>query len=85
MDPGSLQEEAKVGRPNPKRRSPADHAGTNDRTIPIKFTHGTYKLQLRNEGVTEYVEIHGREHSPTIDSGWKGVVDAALAFVKRFA
>ena len=41
--------------------------------------------QERNEGVTEIVEIPGRGHALTIDSGWREVADTALAFVKRFA
>jgi non-heme chloroperoxidase len=31
-------------------------AGTKDNTAPIVFTHGTYKHQAKNEGVTEYAE-----------------------------
>ena len=30
------------------------------------------------------VEIANRGHALTIDSGWRGVADNALAFVKRF-
>jgi non-heme chloroperoxidase len=37
-----------------------------------------------NEGVTEIIEIKGRGHALTIDSGWREVADTALAFVKRF-
>ena len=35
--------------------------------------------------MTEYVEMPGRGHALTIDSGWREVADTALAFVKRFA
>jgi non-heme chloroperoxidase len=41
-------------------------------------------LQQRNKGVTEFVEIPDRGHALTIDSGWRGVSDTAMAFVKRF-
>ena len=41
--------------------------------------------QQRNAGVTEIVEIPGRGHALTIDSGWREVADTALGFVKRFA
>jgi non-heme chloroperoxidase len=34
--------------------------------------------------VTEIVEIKGRGHALTIDSGWREVADTALAFAKRF-
>ncbi len=37
-----------------------------------------------NEGVTEYLEIPGRGHALTIDSGWQEVAEKALAFVRRF-
>jgi non-heme chloroperoxidase len=77
--------ETKVNVQNPKRGPLLIIAGTNDNTAPIAFTHGTYKLQLKNEGVTEYVEIPGRGHSLIIDSGWKDVADAALTFIRRFA
>jgi hypothetical protein len=30
------------------------------------------------------VEVKGRGHAITIDSGWRAVADTALAFVKRF-
>ena len=34
--------------------------------------------------MTEIVEIPGRGHALTIDSGWREVADTALSFVKRF-
>jgi non-heme chloroperoxidase len=34
--------------------------------------------------VTEFVEMPGRGHSLTIDTGWREVADTALTFVKRF-
>ena len=44
----------------------------------------SFKRQRRNAGVTEIVEMPGRGHSLTIDSGWREVADKALAFVRRF-
>ena len=35
--------------------------------------------------MTEIVEIPGRGHALTIDSGWREVADKALEFVKRFS
>ncbi|KQP54094.1 alpha/beta fold hydrolase [Agreia sp. Leaf283] len=69
---------------NPNRRPLLIVAGTKDNTAPIAFTHGSYKLQSRNEGVTEYVEIPDRGHSLVIDHGWPDVAAVALDFVKRF-
>jgi hypothetical protein len=39
----------------------------------------------KNAGVTEYVEMDGRGHALTIDSGWREVADTALAIVRRLA
>jgi len=41
---------------------------------------------VKNETtITEIVEMPGRGHALTIDSGWREVADTALAFVQRFA
>jgi non-heme chloroperoxidase len=47
-------------------------------------TDAEFKLQRRNKGVTEIVQMPKRGHALTIDSGWRTVADTALAFVKRF-
>jgi pimeloyl-ACP methyl ester carboxylesterase len=59
-------------------------SGEKDHTVPHSITHASYKLQSRNQGVTEFAEIENRGHSLTIDSGWREVADTALGFVKRF-
>jgi non-heme chloroperoxidase len=53
-------------------------------TVPWAIADASYKKQKRNEGVTEIVEMPGRGHALTIDSGWREVADTALAFVRRF-
>src|SRR5215213_9757012 len=78
-----------AGRPPSTSRTPNRGpllviAGTKDNTAPIAFTHGTYKHQSKNEGVTEYAEVEDRGHSLTLDHGWPAVADIAVAFVKRF-
>ena len=70
---------------NPDRGPLLIIAGTKDNTAPLAFTHGSYKLQMKNEAATEYLEIEDRGHSLVIDHGWPDVAAAALAFVKRFA
>jgi hypothetical protein len=52
--------------------------------VPWAVANASYKQQQENEGVTEIIEIKGRGHALTIDSGWREVADTALAFVKRF-
>jgi non-heme chloroperoxidase len=76
--------EAKVDTKNPERGPLLIISGEKDHTVPWAIANASYKKQKRNEGVTEIVEIPGRGHALTIDSGWREVADTALAFVKRF-
>ena len=76
--------EAKVDTDNPDRGPLLIISGEKDHTVPWALANGAYKQQKDNEGVTEIVEIKGRGHALTIDSGWREVADTALAFVKRF-
>jgi hypothetical protein len=59
-------------------------AGDSDDTAPPAITKASYRLQAKNPGVIEIVEIPGRGHSLIIDSGWHEVADHALSFVRRF-
>jgi non-heme chloroperoxidase len=77
--------EAKVDSKNPDRGPLLIISGELDHTVPWAIANASYKREKRNPGVTEIVEIKGRGHSLTIDSGWREVADTALAFVKRFA
>jgi non-heme chloroperoxidase len=74
----------KVDTKNPARGPMLVIAGENDHTIPPAIARATFGRQRRNPGITEFVEIAGRGHSLTIDSGWREVADMALAFVRRF-
>jgi pimeloyl-ACP methyl ester carboxylesterase len=76
--------EAKVDTKNPERGPVLIISGENDNTVPWAIANASYKRQKRNDGVTEIVEIAGRGHALTIDSGWREVAETALAFVKRF-
>ena len=76
--------EAKVDTKNPERGPMLIISGENDHTVPWAIANASFKKQEKNEGVTEIVEIQGRGHALTIDSGWREVCDTALAFVKRF-
>ena len=60
-------------------------SGGADRTVPWAIANASYKRQHRHYGVTEITEVPNRGHALTIDSGWRGVADTALTFVKRFA
>jgi non-heme chloroperoxidase len=60
-------------------------SGEKDHTVPWAIANASYKKQARNPAVTEIVEIPGRGHALTIDSGWEEVAETALHFVQRFA
>jgi pimeloyl-ACP methyl ester carboxylesterase len=77
--------EAKVDSKNPDRGPLLIISGEKDHTVPWAIAKASYKKQQRNKGVTEIVEIPGRGHALTIDSGWREVADTALGFVTRFA
>ena len=71
-------------RKNPERGPLLIISGEKDHTVPWAIANASYKQQAHNAGVTEIVEIPGRGHSLTIDSGWREVADTALKFVQRF-
>ena len=76
--------EAKVDTQNPERGPLLIISGEKDHTVPWAIANASFKKQKHNAGVTEIVEIPGRGHALTIDSGWREVADTALDFVQRF-
>ena len=76
--------EVKVDTGNPDRGPLLIISGEKDHTVPWAIANASYKQQKDNPNTTEIVEIPGRGHSLTIDSGWREVCDTALAFVRRF-
>jgi len=76
--------EDKVDTENPDRGPLLLISGEKDNTVPWAITNASYKLQERNPGITEIIEMPNRGHALTIDNGWKEVADTALAFVRRF-
>jgi pimeloyl-ACP methyl ester carboxylesterase len=76
--------EVKVDTASPARGPLLIVSGEHDHTVPRAIAHGEYERQRENPGVTEFVEIPGRGHALTIDGGWRGVAETALAFVRRF-
>ncbi len=76
--------EAKVDTANPNRGPLLIVSGEKDHTVPPTLANFAYKLQSRNEGVTEIVEMPGRGHALTIDHGWREVAETTRAFVRRF-
>jgi len=76
--------EAKVDTKSPDRGPLLIISGEKDHTVPWAIANSSYKHQQGNAAVTEIIEIKGRGHALTIDSGWREVADTALGFVQRF-
>jgi non-heme chloroperoxidase len=77
--------EVKVDHENPDRGPMLIIAGEQDHTVPPAIVKASFEKEQKNQAVTEYLEMEGRGHALTIDSGWRDVADTALAFVQRFA
>ena len=58
-------------------------SGETDNAVPWAIANASFKLEQRNVGVTEVVEMPNRGHALVVDSGCE-VADTALAFIKRF-
>jgi non-heme chloroperoxidase len=76
--------EAKVDTDNPERGPLLIISGEKDNTVPWAIANASFKQQEDNPSVTEIIEIKGRGHALTIDSGWREVAETAITFVKRF-
>jgi pimeloyl-ACP methyl ester carboxylesterase len=57
--------------------------GGKDHTVPEVITKSTLKQYRHSTAVTDLVEFADRGHSLTIDSGWREVADACLAWLGR--
>jgi non-heme chloroperoxidase len=77
--------EVKVDHKNPERGPLLIISGEKDHTVPWAIANASFKKQKKNkEAVTEIVEMSGRGHALTIDSGWREVADTAVEFVRGF-
>jgi pimeloyl-ACP methyl ester carboxylesterase len=77
----SLHSEAKVATGNPDRGPLLLISGTADHTVPDVTTRSTLKQYRNSAAVTELRQFEGRGHSLTIDSGWRDVADAIVAWL----
>jgi alpha-beta hydrolase superfamily lysophospholipase len=77
----SLHSQAKVATGNPDRGPLLLISGTADHTVPDVTTRSTLKQYRRSAAVTELRQFQGRGHSLTIDSGWRDVADAIVAWL----
>lgn len=77
-----LHSEARVDTDNETRGPLLLISGLEDHTVPDVVTRSTLKQYRDSTAVTELHQFKGRGHSLTIDSGWKEVADAVLAWLK---
>ena len=57
--------------------------GGKDHTVPEAVTKATLKQYRHSEATTDILEFADREHSLTIDHGWRDVAQAALDWLKQ--
>jgi len=75
--------EDQVDTKNPERGPLLIVSGEEDHTVPPAIAEAAYKLEQRNEGLTEFRAMPERGHSLTIDHGWREVAEIALSFVTQ--
>jgi pimeloyl-ACP methyl ester carboxylesterase len=73
---------AKINTGNATRGPLLITAGGKDHTVPEAISRSTLKLYRKSPAVTELKEFPDRGHSLALDSGWRDVADAALAWLK---
>ncbi len=78
----ALHSQAKVDTDNETRGPLLITSGTKDHTVPDVTTRSTFKQYRDSAAVTELKQFEGRGHSLTIDSGWRDVADAVLAWLE---
>ena len=74
---------AKVDTANEDRGPLLLTMGGKDHTVPEAITKSTVKQYRDSHAVTDLVEFADRGHSLTIDSGWREVAEACLAWLTK--
>src|SRR6516164_4333087 len=74
---------AKVDTANEDRGPLLLTMGGKDHTVPEAITKSTLKQYRDSDAVTDLVEFTDRGHSLTIDSGWREVAEACLAWLTK--
>src|SRR6266566_2002773 len=78
----SRRSPAKVQTDNATRGPLLLTAGGKDHTVPAAISKSTLKQYRNSPAVTDYKEFPDRAHSLALDSGWREVADAVLAWLK---
>jgi pimeloyl-ACP methyl ester carboxylesterase len=74
---------AKVDTGNQSRGPLLLITGGKDHTVPEAVTRATLKQYRHSSAVTDIRDFPDRAHSLTIDSGWREVADASLAWLTQ--
>jgi pimeloyl-ACP methyl ester carboxylesterase len=74
---------AKVDTANESRGPLLLMAGGKDHTVPETVVRATLKQYRHSQAVTDLVDFPDRAHSLTIDSGWREIAEAALAWLQK--
>lgn len=74
---------AKVDTANQSRGPLLLIAGGRDNTVPETITRATLKQYRHSDAVTDFLAFPDRGHSLSIDSGWRDVADASLAWLRK--
>lgn len=77
----SLRSPARVDTRNATRGPLLLTAGGKDHTVPAAITRSTLRLYRKSSAVTDYKEFPNRGHSLALDTGWREVADAVLAWL----
>jgi pimeloyl-ACP methyl ester carboxylesterase len=77
----SRRSPARVDTENATRGPLLITAGGRDHTVPAAVSKATRKRYRNSPAVTDYREFPDRGHSLCIDSGWREVADAVLAWL----
>jgi non-heme chloroperoxidase len=78
----SARSPAKVDTRNATRGPLLVTAGGRDHTVPPAISRATVKQYRGSPAVTDYQEFPDRGHTLALDSGWRDVADAVLAWLK---
>ncbi len=74
---------AKVNTGNATRGPLLITAGGRDHTVPASISRTTRKLYHKSAAVTDLREFADKGHSLALDSGWRGVADVVLAWLRE--
>jgi non-heme chloroperoxidase len=79
----ALHSPAKVETRNETRGPLLITAGGKDHTVPAAVSRATFKLYGKSPALTDLKEFSDRGHSLALDSGWREIADAVLAWLKE--